>query len=85
MERVLRDTKSGETKKCKVSGSSSKVHRVFPDNPSQNNWHKLMKLSKIGFSKENLIVDMFQVYRVVAGFLFLEAKQQLISDFPKIC
>ena len=44
-----------------------------------------MKLSKIGFSKENLIVDLFQVFRVIAGFLFLEAKQQLISDFPKIC
>lgn len=44
-----------------------------------------MKLSKIGFSKENLIVDLFQVFRVIGGFFFLEAKQQLISDFPKIC
>ena len=41
-----------------------------------------MKLSKIGFSKQNLIVDLFQVFRVIVRFLFLEEKLQLISDFP---
>ena len=78
-ERGLTDTDI--YRKCKFQRVWTELNSEFvlSSKPSQNIWDQFSKLSKVGLSMEELIVDSFQFSTSLGRFLFLEGRQDLRS------